>query len=143
MRAGVRRFPVRFLLVAMLGLLVLAAPAAAGGWATVELDEPVVSVPVGEPITIGFMVLQHGERPVSDATPYLTATHRESGEEFRADGRPEGGVGHYVVEVTFPLAGEWKWRIFPDPFPEPTSFPTVTALTADQLAADPDLPAVP
>jgi plastocyanin len=127
----------------MIGLLLMAAPAAAGGWATVELDEPVVRVPVGQAITIGFTVLQHGEHPVADATPYLTATHRQTGEELRADGRADGEIGHYVVEVTFPRTGEWKWRIFPEPFPQPTSFPTVTALAPGQLAADPDLPAVP
>ena len=30
---------------------------------------------------------------------------------MRAEGRPEGEVGHYVVEVTFPEAGDWAWSI--------------------------------
>jgi plastocyanin len=137
-----RTYRLRFIAVAILGALALAAPASAGGWATVELDEPLARVQIGEPVTIGFTVLQHGETPIDFATPHLTATHRESGEEFSADGRADGEVGHYVVEVTFPTAGEWKWRITPEPF-GPTSFPTVTAMTAADLAAHPDLPAVP
>ena len=138
-----RWFGLRLLVTMILGLSVLAAPAAAGGWATVELDEPLSRVPVGEPVAIGFRVLQHGETPFEGAEPYLMGTHRQSGEEVRADGRAEGEPGHYVVEVTFPRSGEWKWRIHPEPFPDPTSFPTLTALDPGQLALEPDLPAVP
>ena len=142
MRVRERRVPLRFALVALFGLLVLAAPASAGGWAVVELDEPLAQVPAGEPVRIGFMVLQHGEMPFSGAETHLLATHRETGEEVTAAGEEEGEPGHYVVEVVFPTAGDWKWQITPAPF-EGTMLPPVTALAPGQVAADPDLPAVP
>jgi plastocyanin len=126
----------------MLGLVLLATPASAGGWAVVELDEPLAQIPAGEPVRIGFMVLQHGETPFEGAVTRLLATHRETGVEVSATGAEEGEAGHYVIEVIFPAAGEWKWQITPEPFAE-TLLPPVTALAPGQLAADPDLPAVP
>src|SRR5688572_30600264 len=115
--------------IALLMVLSLVAPVSAGGTATVELDEPLAKVPIGEPVTIGFMVLQHGVTPVQDATPLLSAIHRETETEVQAEGVADGQIGHYVVEVTFPMAGEWKWGITPEPFPQTTTFPTVTAMT--------------
>jgi plastocyanin len=111
----------------------LATPVAAGGWATVELDEPLGKVEAGTPITIGFMVMQHGVTPFGDAEPVLTAVHRESGEKLSVDGKAEGVEGHYVAAVTFPSEGTWSWSIAPAPFPGSTSFPAVTVVAAGQL----------
>ena len=80
------------------------------------------------------MVLQHDVIPTSDVTPVLRAVHKETGEEITATGRQEGAVGHFVAEVTFPRAGEWKWSIEPLPFAE-TSFETLTVLeSSDALS---------
>jgi plastocyanin len=108
-------------------LVALSAPALAGGYAVVRLDEPPGDVLVATPWRFGFMVLQHDVTPNSDVTPVVRALHRETGEEITATGRQEGAVGHFVVEVTFPRAGEWKWSIEPLPFAE-TSFETLTVL---------------
>ena len=108
-------------------LVALSAPALAGGYAVVRLDEPPGEVLVATPWRFGFMVLQHDVTPNSDVTPVVRARHKETGEEITATGRQEGAVGHFVAEVTFPRAGEWKWSIEPLPFAE-TSFETLTVL---------------
>jgi plastocyanin len=113
--------------VLIVGLLALSAPASAGGYAVVRLDEPPGDVLVSIPWRFGFMVLQHDVTPNSDVTPVVRALHRETGEEITATGRQEGAVGHFVAEATFPRAGEWKWSIEPLPYAE-TSFETLTVL---------------
>lgn len=133
----------RMLLVLALGLgLAMGSasfgPARAGNMATVELDAPLRPVEAGVTVTIGFTMLQHGIRPVEDGTPALEATHRGSGAVVSAEGRPEGEVGHYVVEVIFPESGDWVWTITPHPFPTPASFPTLSVVAPGQLGADPD-----
>src|ERR671917_1458323 len=108
-------------------LVALSAPTLAGGFAVVRLDEPPGEVLVATPWRFGFMVLQHDVTPNSDVTPVVRAVHKETGEEVTATGRQEGAVGHFVAEVTFPRAGEWKWSIEPLPYAE-TSFETLTVL---------------
>jgi plastocyanin len=114
-------------LVLMATLVALSAPALAGGYAVVRLDEPPGDVLVATPWQFGFMVLQHDVTPNSDVTPIVRALHKETGEEVKATGRQEGAVGHFVAEVTFPRAGEWKWSIEPMPYAG-TSFETLTVL---------------
>jgi len=112
--------------VAVLGALGWLAPAAlAGGWANVTLDSLPTDVRAGQALTIGFMVRQHGQTPISKIgdltlTPYLLAVHTESKDEVRANARQSGAVGHFEVEVTFPKAGAWTFKIVPAPFPDPT-----------------------
>jgi plastocyanin len=108
-------------------LVTLSAPVLAGGYAVVRLDEPPGDVLVATPWRFGFMVLQHDVTPNSDVTPVVRALHKETGEEISATGRQEGAVGHFVAEVTFPRAGEWKWSIEPLPYAA-TSFETLTVL---------------
>ena len=102
------------LVVAALGLT--APGAGAGGWATVRLDEPPGEVLAGVPWSFGFMVKQHDVTPNGDVTPRVAGQHRATGETVSATGRQEGAVGHFVAEITFPTAGEWKWSITPEPF---------------------------
>jgi plastocyanin len=114
--------------IVLTGVLVaLSAPALAGGYAVVRLDEPPGDVVVATPWQFGFMVLQHDVSPNSDVTPVVRALHKQTGEEVMVTGRQEGAVGHFVAEVTFPRAGEWKWSIEPLPYAE-TSFETLTVL---------------
>jgi hypothetical protein len=111
-------------------VLFLALPglAAAGGFAVVHLDEEPGDVVVATPWRFGFMVLQHDVTPNSDVAPVVRAQHRETGEEITVTGVQTGPVGHFVAEVTFPLAGEWKWSIEPRPYAE-TSFATLNVVT--------------
>jgi plastocyanin len=104
------------ILVVTLALLAVSAPALAGGWASVRLDEPPGDLPVGKPWRFGFMVLQHDVTPNSDVTPIVRAVNKETGKEVTATAVQEGPVGHFVAELTLPEAGEWKWEVHPEPF---------------------------
>jgi len=123
--------------IVVIGALVaLSAPALAGGSAVVRLDEPPGDVLVATPWRFGFMVLQHDVTPNSDVTPVVHALHKETGEEVTANGQQEGAVGHFIAEVTFPRAGEWKWSIEPLPYAE-TSFETLTVLESPSTLSYP------
>jgi plastocyanin len=107
-------------LIVVLALITMSAPAVAGGWASVRLDEMPGDVPIGKPWTFGFMVLQHDITPNSDVTPIVRAINKKTGKEITATAVQEGPVGHFVAELTLPEAGEWKWGIRPEPFAETT-----------------------
>jgi hypothetical protein len=117
------------MLVALLGLLFVVPSALAGGWAVVTLDELPAEVRQGESLRLGFMVRQHGQTATNQVKPYLEAHNTGTGEVFRVEGRQEGPVGHFVVEVTFPTAGSWEWAIVPAPF-EGTPLPVLQVLPA-------------
>jgi len=91
--------------------LILAAPlllaaASFGGWAIISLDEVPDTVPVGKPVTLGFMVRQHGVDPLEDITPTIEA--RNGDRTVRATARPTGRRGHYSARLTLPVAGDWN-----------------------------------
>jgi len=113
--------------VVLVAVTALAAPALAGGWASVRLDGPPPPAYQEVPWTVGFTIKQHDVSPVNVEPVFLSATHRESGETVRADAVQAGEVGHYSVTATFPLAGDWKWSITPGPF-EASSFATLHVL---------------
>lgn len=102
-------------LTAILGMLGIAAltvaPLFAGGWAVVTLDALPTHVVAGEPLTVGFVVRQHGRTPMKDITPFIIARHVESGERVTSKALPEGAVGHYVATLTLPSGGVWQWVI--------------------------------
>ena len=104
--------------------LCVAVPALAGGWAVVHLDEPPDDVRVDTPWRFGFTVLQHDVTPNSDIDAVITAIHQETGTTITATATPEGAVGHFVAELTLPLAGGWKWSIQPEPYAA-TTFDTL------------------
>jgi cytochrome c2 len=117
----------------------IAAPGAlAGGWAMVTLDSLPVQPRAGEMLKLGFMVRQHGVTPVSEPlNPYLSAQNRDTGDLLRVDAQQEGRVGHYVVEVVFPSAGTWDWKIAPEPFPAiPERLEPLVVLSAPATLAD-------
>ena len=74
------------------------------------LDTLPSGVMAGQPITIGFTVLQHGKTPMADLYPTITAT-LSSVDTFVVKAKPEGKVGHYTAILTFPKAGNWSWSI--------------------------------
>ncbi|HWQ15767.1 MAG TPA: hypothetical protein VNL77_23400 [Roseiflexaceae bacterium] len=133
--------------LALAALLALVAPVSAGGWAVVTLDELPAEVRAGQTVTLGFMVRQHGQTPIDVHTfegryPVLSATNLETRETISFEARKEGPEGHYVVDVTFPAAGGWAWRIAPEPF-GPTDLGTLTVLPAVPAPAAPAPAAVP
>jgi hypothetical protein len=98
------------LVLAVFLALVLAAPVFAGGWAVITLDELPSNVVAGEPLTIGFTVLQHGKTPMIDLSPIIVANLYKD-EEIKVFAEPEGEPGHYAATLTFPKEGDWQWSI--------------------------------
>jgi cytochrome c2 len=101
------------LILVILLALVYGIPGLAGGWATITLDNWPAQITVGEPITIGFTVRQHGndDSKMNGLDPTVTARHRASGETFIVHVKPSGSDGHYSVILDFPVAGAWSWSI--------------------------------
>jgi hypothetical protein len=113
-------------LVLLAGMLALALGGAAhaGSWAVVTLDRESAlagrsgrGIVAGESFTIGFTVLQHGERPMEGLAPQITATHAASGETATFTATADGPAGHYAATLTLPRAGEWAWQIDAYGFP--------------------------
>ncbi len=102
----------------VLSFLACSTPVIAGGWAMVRLDTTPGEVVAGVPWKFGFMVRQHDVSPTNDVEPVVTAQHQETGDVITATAQQEGPVGHFVAELTFPRAGQWKWEIRPEPFAE-------------------------
>lgn len=129
--------------VALLVVVLLAAssPVAAGGWATVRLDEKPGSIIAGEPWQFGFMVKQHDLTPNSDVNAVVRAVHMESGEKVTAEGLQMGAVGHFEARIRFPVAGEWKWEIAPEPFGA-TSLETLTVRPGKEVQASTSQPVI-
>jgi plastocyanin len=109
----------------VISLLTCSMPVVAGGWAMVRLDTTPGEVVVGAPWKFGFVVRQHDISPTNDVEPVVTAQHQETGDVITATAQQEGPVGHFVAELTFPRAGNWKWEIRPEPFAE-TAFAVLT-----------------
>ena len=119
----------RIALLAAVAFAALTGTASAGGWATVELGAMPGSLVAGEPWRVELIVKQHGVTPMADVTPMVEITD-EAGAVHKFSAHPTKQVGHYVAEVTFPAAGEWKTRLydgFTDVIPHRLSPLTVTA----------------
>lgn len=96
------------------------ATAGAGGWAVTTLD-PVPEMEPGATVDIGFVVRQHGVRPID-----LTGTMGGGGvgiEIVDASGDvstfaavADGEVGHHTATVTVPAAGTYEWRVLQGAF---------------------------
>ena len=103
------RIRISMILALVLSLLFV-IPVFAGGWAVITLDELPVDVVAGEPFTVGFTVLQHGQTPMMDLHPTITA-HLEKESDLVINAESDGKPGHYVATVTLPKEGEWQWSI--------------------------------
>jgi len=90
---------------------VLAATALAGGWASAIIDAPPQEPIAGEPISIGFTLLQHGRTPVDWGTPTVALRNPETGDEVTVTARRQGPTGHWIAELTVPAAGTWEWQV--------------------------------
>ena len=132
----------RFLigLALLTGSLLLIVPTAlAGGWAVITLDQLPAQVLAEQPVSVSFMVRQHGMRPMGDLTPQITAVHRDTQKSINITAKPEGRVGHYAASLTFPQPGVWAWSI--RAFTMDVPMPPLTILDAAPAANDePTLP---
>lgn len=126
---------VGFILIVVFVML-LAAPALAGGWVVITLDKLPAEIRAGEPLTIGFMVRQHGRTPTNGVSPTLHASNSTTGESISIDAQQSGETGHFVVEVTFPTEGQWEWSLTASPFPQEGQFAPLTVLPEAAPVAD-------
>jgi hypothetical protein len=92
--------------------LVLTADAGAGGFATVQLSSTPTGMSAGETWSLDLTVLQHGRTPLDELEPVLTISDGTHESQFPAT--PTGGAGVYHVDVVFPTAGSWTWKIWDD-----------------------------
>ena len=109
-------------LVVLIVSLVLAAPAAAGGWATVGLGPPPPGTGAGDTWNAEMTILQHGQTPLTGIVPTVTITKGDVTKTFT--GKPTKTPGVYVAEVKFPSGGEWKY-VVTDGFSRTHNFPAV------------------
>jgi hypothetical protein len=127
----------RIALLAAVAFAALTGSAHAGGWATVELGAMPSGLSTDEPWRVELIVKQHGITPMADVTPSVEITNGSVVRTFPA--HPTDQVGHYVAEVTFPSAGEWKTRLydgFTDVVPHRLSPLTVASGGASASAAE-------
>ena len=99
---------------ALVGIVVSASAASAGGWAMSSLD-PMSAPVVGQETEVGFTIRQHGVTPVNPddqgSEPVAVAVRSASGDEAVFPARQQGPTGHYVADVIFPEAGQAHWEI--------------------------------
>lgn len=101
----------RSLILALITASLFAAirPARAGGWSVVTLDELPACVVAETPLTIGFVVRQHGVNPLEELAPEIVAYQGRYENIFKVVA-VEDTPAHYTAELVFPVAGEWQWK---------------------------------
>jgi hypothetical protein len=93
-------------------LLTLTVPVLAGGWAEIVADAQTTEPPVeGQPIDVGFVVLQHGETPAGWETATVHFTNAATGQTIDVVATNDRPDGHFVATATLPEAGAWTWRV--------------------------------
>jgi hypothetical protein len=132
--------------LALLLSLAFSIPVVAGGWAVITLDELPSNIVAGEPLRIGFTVLQHGRTPMTNLEPTVTAGLALD-EKLVVYAEPEGKSGHYVATLTFPKGGEWEWSIQAFTMDQPMPVLSVAApgaVSASQpVKTEPATPSLP
>lgn len=123
-------------LSATLLTLIMASSALAGGWANAIMDTPPDDpVTPGQPITIGFTLLQHGVTPVDWGTAQVVLTNEATGQSVTFVSRPQGAVGHWVADINVPAEGTWTYAVRHDLVIEMTGFDPITVGPAAAPAA--------
>jgi hypothetical protein len=116
----IRRIAASVAAVAM--LLVLAAPVMAGGWADIVADAQTTTPPVeGQPLGIGFKVMQHGVTPAPWETATVHFVDVDTGDRIDVVATNDDPNGHFTATATLPHAGVWTWQV------------TLKDLASDQL----------
>jgi len=96
------------------GIVLVAAAPAVGGWAVISVKDVPDLLVVGQPTTLAFTVLQHGETPMTGLEPTVTLKRRDAG-LLRGRQRFTAVAGHergsYVATVTPDEPGEFMITI--------------------------------
>ena len=138
---------IRKLVLVTAGLVLLvAAPAAAGGWAVSTLDQPPSGLVAGQDTQVGFMIRQHGKTPVNpdSGTIGIRLIEQGTGHVYEFPATQTGPTGHFVATVRPPTAGAWTWEVLQGWFaPQELGPITVTGATAAAPPAALAQPAAP
>ena len=102
--------------VAVAVLLVVGAPAYAGGWAATSFDDLPSEFVAGETYELSYVILQHGVTPVDVDSTAVMLRSEATGEELVFPASTAGETGRYLVEVTIPSSGSWSWEVSQDFF---------------------------
>ncbi len=92
-------------------VVVIAAPAWAGGWAVSTFEDAPAEFVAGESYELHYSILQHGTMPVDIDATAVVLTSTAGGEALTFAGRPTGDTGRYVVEIAVPAEGSWTWQV--------------------------------
>ena len=111
-------------------MLLWVVPAGAGGWVSITLDALPGPATAGEPLTISFMVRQHGQTPTDWAEPEIHIRSLATGENAMFLAEPTGKLGQYSAQVIFPEQGEFEWYVSATPFPQQLELPTISVAGA-------------
>lgn len=102
-------------LAALALLLLLAVPVAAGGWADIKADAQTTTTDTppteGQPIDIGFLVLQHGKTPAPWETATVHFTNASTGTTLDVAAVNDDANGHFTATAVLPEAGDWSWMV--------------------------------
>jgi mono/diheme cytochrome c family protein len=79
-----------------------------GGWAIITVDDLPETLVVSRPVTLSFVVRQHGVTPLDKLSPAVTATDGKSEVTARVTA---GARGHYSSTLVLPRSGEWSITI--------------------------------
>jgi mono/diheme cytochrome c family protein len=90
-------------------LLLPALMAHAGGWAVITVDDLPDVVEATKPVTLSFVVRQHGVTLLDTLRPSIEAKSGRLTETAKA--RPTGKPGSYTASLTLPSAGDWSITI--------------------------------
>jgi hypothetical protein len=112
----------RAFLLAVSAALLLAAPAAAGGWATAGLGPPDSGLGAGDTWNAQVTILQHGVTPLVGVAPVVKISKGGETHEFAAAPTDQAGV--YLAKVKFPSEGSWTYQVW-DGFGQTHSFAAV------------------
>ena len=91
------------------GLATLAAGMGYGGWAVTTVDDFPDSAVAGRPLTLSWVVRQHGRQPLDDLRGAVEAV--SGGSRVEAAASKVAGAGRYQATLTLPSAGEWRIAI--------------------------------
>ena len=81
-----------------------------GGWAVITVQDLPDQIVVGQPVTLDFMVRQHGHTLLSNLKPRVVA--EAGGEQVSAAAQPGTSAGRYHASFTLPHAGAWTITVY-------------------------------
>src|SRR4029453_484253 len=101
-----------------------------GGWAVAPLDPMATSPVEGQPLSVGFTILQHGVTPYTTANAYITVTDA-SGRTEQFPAKPDGVPGHHIAQGPLAGSGVHRGAVHPAWFPlQPLGEINVASATA-------------